>query len=488
MQLSVLLILAASVVYELSAEGIDTPLGDQRGSRRTNKDLWRTPMLVLRAFSCDAKPSKESVAQWYDPSAGENSGVIAGMKIAASVPSVNLDNIEGVSSITCTENKVTMVTTSITDCLDWNLEKTLLLIDVKHNCGVKREEKFNMLLATTWTVDIKSLTVVFETIDPEAAGVTGTYDIVATPGVHLNTHKQPKEKIVKSNGKKKSRCPVLFDKTKNMRLNVDASINRNFDLRSLDGDTSIHMGCNPCTLKGESMIIIKANGRLFKRPEISVTWEGNVDVIAMISFKADVSMTKESNEITLLQYPIGAIHIPGILTVGPTLTLNARGQVVVSGSVDADIAFSSSLPNFHAKISTIEKKRVSGFSPVYSITADVNAAIQGKAQLVLAPKLELSASIFNHKVEAISISLDAEMGMTFEMCAKLEAEGSSSKAISGSAEATVSVALDISTSVNANLFGSDISLYSSKSFEMFKKCRVVKTNFEKPPKPLQTAA
>ncbi|KAH6599530.1 hypothetical protein BASA61_002530 [Batrachochytrium salamandrivorans] len=43
------------------------------------------------------------------------------------------------------------------------------------------------------------------------------------------------------------------------------------------------------------------------------------------------------------------------------------------------------------------------------------------------------------------------MGMTFEMCAKLEAEGSSSKAISGSAEATVSVALDISTSVNANL-------------------------------------
>ncbi|KAJ1342004.1 hypothetical protein BSLG_003409 [Batrachochytrium salamandrivorans] len=118
----------------------------------------------------------------------------------------------------------------------------------------------------------------------------------------------------------------------------------------------------------------------------------------------------------------------------------------------------------------------------------VNAAIQGKAQLVLAPKLELSASIFNHKVEAISISLDAEMGMTFEMCAKLEAEGSSSKAISGSAEATVSVALDISTSVNANLFGSDISLYSSKSLEMFKRCRVVKTNFEKPPKPLQTAA
>ncbi|KAH6575130.1 hypothetical protein BASA62_002108 [Batrachochytrium salamandrivorans] len=65
-------------------------------------------MLVLRAFSCDAKPSKDSIAQWYDPSAGENSGVIAGMKIAASVPSVNLDNIEGVSSITCTENKVTM--------------------------------------------------------------------------------------------------------------------------------------------------------------------------------------------------------------------------------------------------------------------------------------------------------------------------------------------------------------------------------------------
>ncbi|KAH6575131.1 hypothetical protein BASA62_002109 [Batrachochytrium salamandrivorans] len=320
-----------------------------------------------------------------------------------------------------------------------------------------------MLLATTWTVDIKSLTVVFETIDPEAAGVTGTYDIVATPGVHLDTHKQPKEKI--------------------MPVSTGISISEAWTAILQFIWAAIH-----ALSRVESMIIINASGRLFKKPEISVTWEGNVDVIAMISFKADVSMTKESNEITLLKYPIGAIHIPGVLTVGPTLTLNARGQVVVSGSVDADIAFSSSLPNFHAKISTIEKKRVSGFSPVYSITADVNAAIQGKAQLVLAPKLELSASIFNHKVEAISISLDAEMGMTFEMCAKLEAEGSSSKAISGSAEATVSVALDISTSVNANLFGSDISLYSSKSLEMFKRCRVVKTNFEKPPKPLQTAA
>ncbi|KAH9245773.1 hypothetical protein BASA81_016710 [Batrachochytrium salamandrivorans] len=181
MHLTILLVLIAAAVYGYPTQESQTPPGDVSKPGRSGKDLWKLQRILLRAIHSDSRPSRDSVYQWFNPNAGLNSAAIAGMQITASIPSVNLDNIPGVSSITCNDDKVTMVVSSIVELADWELQKILLLIDYRHKCQKGDEAKFVMLVATSWTIDTTTNTVVFDTKDPQAEGVTGSYVIVANP-------------------------------------------------------------------------------------------------------------------------------------------------------------------------------------------------------------------------------------------------------------------------------------------------------------------
>ncbi|KAL5037505.1 hypothetical protein RTP6_004933 [Batrachochytrium dendrobatidis] len=104
---------------------------------------------VSLAGALDQAPSPETILQWYDPLKGRDSIVVAGMKITANVPSVNLDNIQSLLSIKCNQDRVTMVLTEPLPSTNWKVQKTLLVIGSQH----------------------------------EKAGVTGSFEILALPGV-----------------------------------------------------------------------------------------------------------------------------------------------------------------------------------------------------------------------------------------------------------------------------------------------------------------
>ncbi|KAH6560784.1 hypothetical protein BASA60_000507 [Batrachochytrium salamandrivorans] len=341
---TILLVLVAAAVYGDPTKKTQPPPGGVKKPGRSGRDLWRLPRIALRAIHTDSRPSADSVYQWFNPKAGLNSAAIAGMRITASIPSVNLDNIPGVSSITCNDDKVTMVVFSIDELVEWELQKTLLLIDSRHKCQKGDEAKFVMLVATSWTIDTATGTVVFDTKDPQAEGVTGSYVIVANPSTSASKPVDPTSSVTtlekRGNTDKTSMFPTLFDKTMTAPLVLSTSTSKNIVLGSTGSGNTLTLGCNPCSIKGETTLFFKAKGVLFRIPQISVTWEGDLDITAVLALKAQADIVLKSPDLTLFEYPFGPIYIPGILNLGPSVKLVASARVSLTAAISAELEIS----------------------------------------------------------------------------------------------------------------------------------------------------
>ncbi|KAK5673611.1 hypothetical protein QVD99_001048 [Batrachochytrium dendrobatidis] len=252
-------------------------------------------ILKIRPYLQDQTPSPETILQWYDPLKGRDSIVVAGMKITANVPSVNLDNIQSLLSIKCNQDRVTMVLTEPLPSINWKVQKTLLVIGSQHGCGVGNSAEQALLLATDWMLDAQRKIVVFTTTNPEKAGVTGSFEILALPGVESSQGGGITTDDI-SNGQasthllqKRGRVSKPNAKTVGIALNLDLKASPSVELNPADVGGVFRVGCNPCGIKAQTTLLFRAAGRLFKKPKYSLTWEGDIDMYAMLSFDIGVS-------------------------------------------------------------------------------------------------------------------------------------------------------------------------------------------------------
>ncbi|KAH6561946.1 hypothetical protein BASA50_001006 [Batrachochytrium salamandrivorans] len=484
MHLTVLLVLVAAAAYGDPTTESQTPPGGVKKPGRSGRDLWRLPRTLLRAIHSDSRPSRDSVYQWFNPKAGLNSAVIAGMRITASIPSVNLDNIPDVSSITCKDDKVTMVVSSIADLADWELQKILLLIDSRHRCQKEKMAKFVMLVATSWTIDTTTGTVVFDTKDPQAEGVTGTYVIVANPGTGLPKPVNPTSSVTnlekRDDTDKTSALPVLFDKTMKVPLIVNTSTNQSILFGSVGSDNTLKLGCNPCSIKGETTIFFKAKGVLFQAPQISVTWEGDLDITAMLSLKAQADISLKSSNFTLFESPFNSIYIPGILNLGPSVKLVTSAHVSLTAAISAELEILAKMPKFFTKLSSTRKVAQYLIDPQYSVSASATASVNGTAKVIIEPQLALSVHVFGMSIPKASIEMQVALFMDLSVRGKFQKKISSKGASDEKAAFTALASIDIRASVSASLFGACFSLYTSPISKVFTK-EYKTLEFGKPP-------
>ncbi|KAH6576229.1 hypothetical protein BASA62_001532 [Batrachochytrium salamandrivorans] len=343
MYLTVLLVLVATAVYGNPTQESQPPPGGVNKPGRSGRNLWKLPITVLRAIYSDSRPSRDSVYQWFNPKAGLNSAAIAGMRITASIPSVNLDNIPGISSITCNDDKVTMVVSSIADLADWELQKILLLIDSRHKCQKRKTEKFVMLVATSWTIDTTTGTVVFDTKDPQAEGVTGSYVIVANPNTGPSKSANPTSQVTnlekRGNTDKNSALPVLFDKTMKVPLIISTSTKRNVLLGSVGSSNTLTLGCNPCSIR----VKLVASACVSLTAAVSAELE--------LSVKMPKFFTKLSASKKVAQYPMdpeysisasatASVNGNAKIAIGPQLVLNVGvfGMNIPKTSIEMEVA------------------------------------------------------------------------------------------------------------------------------------------------------
>ncbi|KAH9248301.1 hypothetical protein BASA81_014055 [Batrachochytrium salamandrivorans] len=96
--------------------------------------------------------------------------------------------------------------------------------------------------------------------------------------------------------------------------------------------------------------------RAFEFPQISVTWEGDLDITAVLALKAQADIVLKSPDLTLFEYPFGPIYIPGILNLGPSVKLVASARVSLTAAISAELEISCKMPKFFAKLSPLERK------------------------------------------------------------------------------------------------------------------------------------
>ncbi|KAH6601868.1 hypothetical protein BASA61_001668 [Batrachochytrium salamandrivorans] len=422
----------------------------------------------MRPFYQDNKPSEHSVCHWYDGTRGNDSIIIAGMRLTASVPSVNMNNVPGLNDIKCVGDKVSASFDTLAETEGWSVEPTLLIIPGRFKCGPKNAAEFALLFTEAWVVNISTNTIVFKTADPKASGVTGKYEILASSAVDSRQdgyvappeHVKPRRVYKRDMSESELEHHELvkrifhFDNSYHLPLNIDMGISKTVQLPIADVGM-LTTGCEPCGIHGESVATFRAFGGLFETPGVSFNWEGHVSVFANMLFNLDIKKNIETGEVTLVELPITAINVPGILVVGPNLMLNARADVAILANVNVHANFSASLPHFRAFLSSSEPKIVTGFTPVYDLTTDASLDIDAHVKLALIPKIALSAKVFGAEILRTSLSLDstADLKVGLHARAGVIVKSVPNKPTAPSTDGGIGVAGCINMSVDAKLVG-----------------------------------
>ncbi|KAH6577127.1 hypothetical protein BASA60_004206 [Batrachochytrium salamandrivorans] len=288
-------VVADPVTYDNVVEIVDDDVFDD--------DTYGQPRraAIVRPYYDDAVPSDNTISHWMDPDLGQDSLVMAGMRINASVPSVNLDNIPGMRAVICDETSVSLALASLYTPRKWAEEATLLVISSYHKCGPQGKEEFTMRLAISWGIDPVKKVVIFQTVDPQKNGVTGSYEVIAMPKIivssaglertpppipsNMNYTRMPTFNEPSSMHQRrdlifyKEVAPPLekrgfpmIDHSVNVPLGINIRLDKTFSMAIPSTTGSVSLGCQPCGIQGSSTATFRGFGKLFHAPSFSVNW------------------------------------------------------------------------------------------------------------------------------------------------------------------------------------------------------------------------
>ncbi|KAH6602324.1 hypothetical protein BASA61_001233 [Batrachochytrium salamandrivorans] len=407
-----LLLLVSTIVYALPMDSIQTSAQDSRLYIKREVSGEHSGTAVMRPYVNDNSPSQATIVQWFDPSYGPNSNAVAGMQIKASVPSVSLDNLDGLDSITCSGSLVTVSLKSVTDVLTWEDRDILLVIGSHHHCGPDHTDVITLLLASSWSVNSKTSTVVFNTVDPEAAGVTGEYNIyVSLIGDILTSPSEPDQsEDLDHQGLEKRQSGTGATTPDTGKLSVNQQFNGNlFHATGTKTIANIPRGC-----KGKFAILLRAAGILFKEPAVSLTWNARVDIESKMDFSAEIEKGSTTADPVIVGGPINPYTIPGVLDATSKLSINAcmdkelRDQAVNLPSII------SSFSKLYAQVKSLESASTNGLAGLGQADTIANANYKATGVVSLVSQLALQVQVFGTKVISTTVELKPTAELNYE--------------------------------------------------------------------------
>ncbi|KAH6599312.1 hypothetical protein BASA61_002601, partial [Batrachochytrium salamandrivorans] len=228
-----------------------------------------------------------------------------------------------------------------------------------------------MLLAFSWSVNSKASTVVFNTVDPEAAGVTGEYniyvslidDIVASPSEPDQSEDRGHQGLEKRQSGTGATTPDTA------KLSVHKELNGNlFHATGTKTITNIPRGC-----KGKFAILVRAAGMLFKEPAVSLTWNARVDVQSKMDFSVEIEKGSTTADPVMAGGPINPYTVPGVLGVTSKLSINACTDKELRDQAVNLPGIISSFSKLHAQVKSLESASTSGLAGLGQADTIANA-------------------------------------------------------------------------------------------------------------------
>ncbi|CCA68979.1 hypothetical protein PIIN_02839 [Serendipita indica DSM 11827] len=210
---------------------------------------------------------------------------------------------------------------------------------------------------------------------------------------------------------------------------------------------------------------------------------------ATFDVKANAKGTFDTGAVPLLQTGLPGLSFPGILTVGPSISLNAQAKAYLGITADINIASSMDIPQINLVFPPSQGQNaaqvVPGETPI-NVKVGASAELQGRAEVHLVPRLDIGVTILEGAAKTtVFLNVDGSAGLDFTLSA-----GADVTPVSGTIEDPVlslsdvqkkfggSVGADLGVSVNAGATAALVPFFDqtvsvelfSKKFPLFKAC------------------
>ncbi|KAF4122971.1 Lipase (class 3) [Geosmithia morbida] len=242
------------------------------------------------------------------------------------------------------------------------------------------------------------------------------------------------------------------------RASTEFSIPLDADLTGSDlsfsyyDDVNVRGVCANCTASGSFYIQASFSMSWFSLDEawVSVSTPG-VSVVAITNLTIDGSLTEAmSQTLPLFSAAPAGIDIPGLVTIGPTVSINLNADLgPVTGTVSVTMGGTASIPASQATMDFLNQDNTgsSGWTvDAQAVPLEVEAQVEASASISLAPALGLEASVFDYgflgelslNVPTLKAAIAVQASSTCSVC-----DGQYSSGIDGKVTLSTSVVLDI---------------------------------------------
>ncbi|KAG8757455.1 hypothetical protein FRC14_002019, partial [Serendipita sp. 396] len=213
---------------------------------------------------------------------------------------------------------------------------------------------------------------------------------------------------------------------------------------------------------------------------------GNIG--ASFRVKAGAKGTFDTGLIPLVEAGLPGLSFPGILSIGPKLSLNAQGKASLGVIANVTISSSLDLPEVNLIFPPSQGQSVAQVVPGSTpVQVDVGGSVElkGRAELHIVPRLEIGVEILSGAAETtVFLNVDNSAGVDFTLSA-----GAELTPVSGTLEQPVvdladvqtkfggSIGADVGVSIDAGAKASLLPFFDqtvsvnlfSKTFPIFKK-------------------
>ncbi|PVF93429.1 hypothetical protein CPB86DRAFT_109040 [Serendipita vermifera] len=225
-----------------------------------------------------------------------------------------------------------------------------------------------------------------------------------------------------------------------------------------------------------------------KVDDLAFTAVLNGTVGAEFDVKAGAKGTLDTGLIPLFQIGLPGLSFPGILTVGPSISLNAQAKASLGVTADINVKSAFELPQVNLVFPPSQGESSATVTPSCSplkVNVGASAELQARAEAHIIPQLDIGVDLLNGLAGAtVFLNVDGSAGVDLTLKAAAEATP-----VSGTIDQPIvsiddietkfggSVAGDVGVSINAGataalppFFDETVSVeLFSKTFPIFKK-------------------
>lgn len=323
-------------------------------------------------------PSSQIVSN-YGQATNGSTAQLASFQFDVSTPGVSTGDVGAVSAVSCSNGSVALtvpdaahyktatswavpLTLFVTNNFECNGQKTNQLF---HVTSVKGQANNTVVLGAQ-PAELKQFAKDFSlNLDgpPANSTLAKRYNIGHTSSFPLNINSNGNGKATKQN------MPIYSSHTA----------------------PELDIVCAECFTTGKANIKTSIAGSIFppSLKSVSVTLDGNLDVNADISVDVKGKILQiNTPKISLIDFPLTPISIPGVFSLGPTLKLDAMAGIGAQVNGKVTLGADMSFPAFHAELDLVNSAsdKESGFSPKINphkpITQITNTGVTGSVSLM----------------------------------------------------------------------------------------------------------